>query len=137
GFAAVWAALINLVWSIPGLMILLGVFGTLLFRYRPQWSWRIVRQPVPDHLRLMHRELARLDRQARQHGFERAPHETLSHFAARLRQSNSNPWAPAAADCYELYVDLRYRGRTGLDAVQQLRQATSRIPAPKTAGQAG
>jgi protein-glutamine gamma-glutamyltransferase len=128
GVAALWATLVRVVWSIPGLIALLGIFVVVLFQYRPQWSVHWRRQQVPEELRSLHRQLARLDRQARRHGFERAPHETLSHFAGRLRGTDTDScWGTAAADCYELYIDLRYRGQPDENALQQLREAASRL----------
>jgi protein-glutamine gamma-glutamyltransferase len=137
GITGIWRALREAVWSIPGLIVLLGVVVTVLARCRPQWSLRLSRQPVPVQLRPLHRELARLDRQARRRGYERLPHETLSHFAARLRESEAaGPWGPAAAHCYELYVGLRYRGRTDEKSVQQLQEAAAQLTRMKPAEQA-
>jgi protein-glutamine gamma-glutamyltransferase len=137
GVAAFWRGLVVVVWSIPGLIVLLGIVLAVLSRYRPQWSLRWGRRPVAARLRPLHRELARLDRQARRHGFERAPHETLSHFAGRLRRTEAGScWGTATADCYELYIDLRYRGQPDENALQQLREAASRLARLRAAEQA-
>lgn len=129
GITAFWVSLIERLWSIPGLVVLLGILGAMLFRYRPTVPGGMIRSRPPDHLRAMHRALERLDKAVRQRGFERASGETLSHFGQRILQSSPDPeWAAVTAGCYRLYVDLRYRGQTGEAAVNQLLEAASRIP---------
>lgn len=129
GLITVWTTVAELAWSIPGLIILMGGLAVALLRYRPDGRvWR-ERKTVPESIRQMHQVLARLDRQVARQGLLRAPQETLSSFARRVRKANSDPrWKTAAAECYERYVDLRYRGEVGADVVQQLLQAVTQIP---------
>jgi hypothetical protein len=129
GLITIWTTISEAIWSIPGLVVLMGAIMVVLLRYRPRRLERRQRRTIPDAIRRMHRMLAEIDRRVAREGLYRAPHETLSHFAHRLRDSESDPqWKNAAADCYELYVDLRYREEPGPGGITRLQQAVALIP---------
>ena len=120
---------LQLIWSIPGLTVLLGLFAVMLVRYRPATLPFRRRERSPVHLREMHAALSVLDRRARERGFERSPEETLTRFAERLRESAVHPnWATAAAASYALYVELRYQPQLSPDAVDSFRRSVEGIP---------
>jgi transglutaminase-like putative cysteine protease len=129
GLLATLYSLVEVIWSIPGLTVLLGLSAVMLLRYRPASLGRRSRERSPKHLREMHAALSVLDRRVREQGLERSPEETLSHFSERLRVSSGDPsWTAAAADSYALYVELRYQWQLSPDAVDRFRRSVEALP---------
>lgn len=95
--------------SVPGLAVLLSsVAAILLWKHRRRV--RVARRPavVVDDPALA-RVLRRGDRLARRLGCRRAPGETLSAFARRLRDASAAADVPSSlADWYEEYIRVRY-----------------------------
>lgn len=105
---------LELIMSVPGLALLvLGVFAIWLWKGRRQSRFWSRRAAVAMYPRLQ-RELRRGERAARRMGLERAPAETLTMFAARLRTAAAtNPGASRLADWFEAYVQVRYGSSKG------------------------
>ena len=103
-----------LVTSVPGLTVLvIGLFSVWLWRGR-RLSLRRSRRPAVVMYPRLQRQLRRGERAARRLGLERAPSETLTKFAARLRTAaTTNPRASKLADWFEAYVQVRYGASEG------------------------
>lgn len=113
------------------LLLALGLTTGLVYliRHRP-FRRKSVR--LSDDEKHYARMTAAVDRMARQRGFYRKPHVTMTQFAQMLRTAeDAGPWHAAVAAWYETCAQVRFDGtppKEGLHRLSQLRQAMAEIP---------
>jgi len=110
----------------PAFFVTLGlILLYILIRFRSihMPTGREKKRATDPELRDLHRLLEKMDARMKKRELIRRPGETLSQFAHRITTGpETPPWQTAAADWYENYTQIRYRGPASAEAIQALKQ---------------